>query len=148
MLVDSSKKMLKPQEIILEAAQHTDDEYSPEQAYAALVSEAHMKDAILMRQGNTLFIVHKGKDRVAVFRALNADTANNYLQNSVMFAKALYMAGFDSMITHFTSPALLKIFKYVSKNPPQEGMGFQASKMKDGSYQVVVQLGKPRKGEK
>jgi hypothetical protein len=147
MLVDSKTKMLKPQEIILEASQHTEDEHSPEQVYAALVSESHMKDAILMRQGNTLFVVHKGEKRIASFRALNADTANNYLQNSVTFTKAMYMAGFDVMVSHFTSPALLKIFKYVSKNPPQEGMGFQANRLKDGSYQVVVQLGKPRKGE-
>ena len=147
MLVDSKKKMLKPQEIILEAAQHTDSEYSPEQVYASLISEAHMKDAILMREGNTLFIVHKGERRMAVFRALNADTANNYLQNSVMFTKAMYMAGFDSMVSNFKSPALLKIFKFVSKNPPQEGMGFQAKQTKDGGYQVVVQLGKPREGD-
>ena len=147
MLVDSQKKMLKPQEIILEAAQHAGGEYSPEQVYAALIKETHMKDAILMRQGNTLFIVHKGEHRVGVFRALNADTANNYLQNSLIFTKAMYMAGFDSMVSNFDNPALLKIFKYVSKNPPQEGMGFKASRLKDGSYQVVVQLGKPREGE-
>jgi len=147
MLVDSTKKMLNSQEIILEAAQHAGGEYSPEQVYAAMVTEAHMKDAILMRQGNTLFIVHKGKDRVAVFRALNADTANNYLQNSLIFTKAMYMAGFDAMVSNFDNPALLKIFKYVSKNPPQENMGFKANRLTDGSYQVVVQLGKPREGD-
>ena len=147
MLVDSKTKMLKNQEIILEAAKHTEDEHTPEQVYAALIKESHMKDAILMRQGNTLFMVHKGEKRIASFRALNADTANNYLQNSVMFTKAMYMAGFDVMVSNFTNPALLKIFKYVSKNPPQEGMGYQANKLKDGSYQVIVQLGKPREGE-
>jgi hypothetical protein len=139
--------MLKPQEIILEASQHAGGEYSPEQVYASIIAETHMKDAILMRQGNTLFVVHKGDHRMAVFRALNADTANNYLQNSVTFTKAMYMAGFDSMVSNFDNPALLKIFKYVSKNPPQEGMGFQAKKTKDGGYQVIVQLGKPRQGE-
>lgn len=147
MLVDSTKKMLKPQEIILEASQHAGGEYSPEQVYASLIAETHMKDAILMRQGNTLFIVHKGARRMAVFRALNADTANNYLQNSLLFTKAMYMAGFDSMVSNFDNPALLKIFKYVSKNPPQEGMGFKANRMKDGSYQVIVQLGKAREGD-
>ena len=145
MLVDSKKKLLDPPEIILEATKQTKSKYSPDQVLAAVTAEAHESGAILMRQGNTLFIVHPGKDRTALFRALNADTANNYLNNSVDYAKAMYMAGFDVMVTVFEDPTLLSIFKYIGKGKPKD-MGYSAEFFKDqGLYQVTVKLGKPRK---
>ena len=117
MLVDSKKKMLNPQEILLEATrQIKSKKYSPDQVLAALIAESKEKDTILMREGNTLFIVHNGKNRTALYRALNADTAQNYLHNSVQYAKALYMAGFDVMVTEFEDPTLLNIFKFVQKH--------------------------------
>ena len=154
MLVDSKKKMLDPSEIILEATKQTKSKYSPDQVLAAVTAEAHDAGAILMRQGNSLFIVHPGKNRTAVFRALNADTAQNYLENSVQYAKALYMAGFDVMVTEFEDPTLLNIFKYVQKNrakvnPDVDGkptMGYAVQKTKDG-YRVTTVLGPKREGQ-
>ena len=154
MLVDSKKKMLDPSEIILEATKQTKSKYSPDPVLAAVTAEAHSAGAILMRQGNSLFIVHPGKNRTAVFRALNADTANNYLNNSVQYAKALYMAGFDVMVTEFEDPTLLSIFKYVQKhraqiNPDVDGkptMGYATQKTKDG-YRVTTVLGPKREGQ-
>jgi len=155
MLVDSKKKMLDPSEIILEATKQTKSKYSPDQVLAAVTAEAHESGAILMRQGNTLFIVHPGKDRTALFRALNADTANNYLNNSVDYAKAMYMAGFDVMVTDFEDPTLLSIFKYVQKhrseiNPDVDGkptMGYAVQKTKGGGYRVTTVLGPKREGQ-
>jgi hypothetical protein len=155
MLVDSKKKMLDPPEIILEATKQTKSKYSPDQVLAAVTAEAHESGAILMRQGNTLFIVHPGKDRTALFRALNADTANNYLNNSVDYAKAMYMAGFDVMVTDFEDPTLLNIFKYVQKhrseiNPDVDGkptMGYAVQKTKGGGYRVTTVLGPKREGQ-
>ena len=83
MLVDSKKKMLEPPEIILEAVKQTKSKYSPDQVLASVMSEVHDTGAILMREGNTLFVVHAAKDRTALFRALNADTAQNYLKNKL-----------------------------------------------------------------
>ncbi len=155
MLVDSKKKMLDPSEIILEAVKQTKSKYSPDQVLAAVTAEAHDAGAILMRQGNSLFIVHPGNNRTAVFRALNADTANNYLHNSVLYAKALYMAGFDVMVTEFEDPTLLNIFKFVQKhraeiNPDVDGkpvMGYAVQKTKNGGYRVTTVLGPKREGQ-
>ena len=155
MLVDSKKKMLDPSEIILEAVKQTKSKYSPDQVLAAVTAEAHDAGAILMRQGNSLFIVHPGKNRTAVFRALNADTANHSLHNSVLYAKALYMAGFDVMVTEFEDPTLLNIFKFVQKhraeiNPDVDGkpvMGYAVQKSKNGGYRVTTVLGPKREGQ-
>ena len=170
MLVDSKKKMLDPSEIILEATKETKSKYSPDQVLAAIMSEAHSAGAILMRQGNTLFIVHPAKDRTAWFRALNADTAQNYLKNSLEYTKAMYMAGFDVMVTEFEDPTLLSLFKYVQKNrekinPDVDGkptMGYavqrvkskgyvplppETAKPKDDGYRVTTVLGPKREGQ-
>jgi hypothetical protein len=155
MLVDSKQKKLSTEEIILQATRETKSQYTPDQVLASVLVEAQEDDSIMMREGNTLFIVHKGKDRTAFFRALNADTANNYLENSVVFAKAMYMAGFDVMVTEFEDPTLRNIFKYVEKNrnkinPDVDGkavMGFATQRTKNGGYRVTVVLGPKRKGD-
>ena len=155
MLVDSKQKTLNPQGIISNAAKEIKSKYPPATVLASIVEETKMPGTILMRQGNTLFVVHKAKNRYAAFRALNADTAQNYLNNSVLFAKAMYMAGFDVMVTEFEDPTLLNIFKYVEKNrnkinPDVNGkpvMGFATQKTKDGGYRVTVVLGPKREGE-
>jgi hypothetical protein len=161
MLVDSKKKMLEPPEIILEAVrQIKSNKYTPDQVFASVMMEAQQDGAVLMRQGNTLFIVHGGKDRTALFRALNADTAKNYLENSVVFAKAMYMAGYDVMVTDFQDSTLLSIFKYVQQNrdkvnPDVDGkptMGYAVQKLKtikEGGegYRVTTVLGPKREGQ-
>jgi hypothetical protein len=43
-----------------------------------------MPDTLFLREGNTLFIIHKAKPGVGWFRALNADTARNFLQNGAL----------------------------------------------------------------
>lgn len=149
MLVDSKQKKLSTEEIILQATREIKSEYKPDQVLASILVEVQEDDCIMMREGNTLFIVHKGKGRNAFFRALNADTANNYLKNSLVFAKAMYEAGFDMMVTEFKDPTLLSIFKYVEKNRNQinpKGMGFAVQRTKDDGYRVTTALGPKRQG--
>ena len=147
-VVDSKHQELSNDEIISIAAQDTGSPYSPEQVKASLVAETHESGAIIMRQGNTLFVVHKSPNNptTAVFRALNADTAQNYLQNSIMFVKAIAATGIKTLVTQFKDSSLLSIFKYISRNPPFPGMGYATQKTKDGGYQVTVNLGNGQQG--
>ena len=141
MVVDSKHQELTNEEIIQIAAQDTGSPYSPEQVQASIMAEAQSPGAILMRQGNTLFIVHRypKDEEIATFRALNADTAENYLQNSVTFTEAMKSLNFRAMITTFYDDTLLSIFKYIARNRPQ-GMGYQASRLQNGAIRVIVQL--------
>lgn len=159
MLVDSSKKMLDPQEIILAASrQIKSKKYSPDQMLAGLISESKADDTILMRQGNTLFIVHEGKNRTALYRALNADTPSNFLENGVEYAKAMYVVGFDVMVTQFEDPILLKIFPFMKKNrarinKDKDGkptMGYAIQNVENNGikeYRVTTVLGPRREGQ-
>jgi hypothetical protein len=146
MLVDSKKKMLGEQAILMIAAQETKSPHPASSVYAALVQEMNMEGTSIVREGNTLFIIHKGQGRVGVFRALNADTARNYLESSYAFIQGAYKMGFDTLVSEFEDPTILNIFKAISRNPPQENMGYKAQKTKRG-FLVTVKLG-PKRAER
>lgn len=146
--VDSKQRELSQEEIIEIAARETGGEYTAEQVKASLTAEAYEMGALMMRQGNTIFVVHQDKSNptLGVFRALNADTVKNYIENCVEFVKALGMMGFKYLVTQFDDPALIKITDQVYKRAPFENMEYAVNKTVDGGYQVTVDLGDtPRK---
>lgn len=146
MLVDSKKKQLGEQAILMIAAEETKSKYSAAQVYAALIKEMNMRGTTTYRAGNTIFMMHHAKGRIGTFRALNADTARNYLENSYEFIQAAYQMGFDILMTEFEDPTIINIFKAISRNPPQEQMGYKAEKTNAG-YRVTVKLG-PTRGDR
>ncbi len=143
MLTDSKKKKLSSDAVLMVAAQQTKSKYSAEQVYAALVKEMNMEGTSTYREGNTVFLMHHAKGRIGTFRALNADTARNYLDNSYTFIKDAYDMGFDILVSDFQDPTIMNIFKGISRNPPREGMGYRAERTKDG-FRVTVKLGPTR----
>jgi hypothetical protein len=146
MLVDSKKKQLTDNAIVMIAAQETKSPHPASTVYAALVKEMNMPGTSLVRDGNTLFIIHVGEGRTGIFRALNADTARNYLENSYAFIQGAYKMGFDVLVSEFEDPTIFNIFKAISRNPPQEGMGYRAERTKKG-FRVTVKLG-PKRAER
>lgn len=147
-LVDSRQQMLQVGEILKIAAQNTESEYPPEFLYTTFVKEVQMPDSKFYRYGNVIYIIHGSpKDpRKGQFRALNADTAQNFLQSGFQFVIDAYKAGFDVLVTEFKDQSLLNIFRTVSKNPPNPGMGYQVEMTTNNQYRVTLQLGTPRQG--
>jgi hypothetical protein len=143
MLTDSKKKKLSSEAVLMIAAQQTKSKYSAEQVYAALVKEMNMEGTSTYREGNTVFLMHHAKGRIGTFRALNADTARNYLENSYIFIKDAYEMGFDILVSDFQDPTIMNIFKGISRNPPRESMGYRAERTKTG-FRVTVKLGPAR----
>jgi hypothetical protein len=146
MLVDSKKQKLKDEAILMVAAQETKSKYPAATVFAALVKEMSLKGTSTFRSGNTIFIMHHVKGRIGTFRALNADTARNYLENSYEWVQAAYKMGFDTLVTDFEDPTIINVFKAISRRPPQEGMGYRAEKTKTG-YRVTLKLGPKREEE-
>ena len=144
-MVDSQQQELSVEDIIGIAGMNTDANVTQAQLVNMINAELQMEDTLLLRQGNTLFIIHKAKPRVGYFRALNADTAQNFLQNGNEFIKACYKMGFDTMATAFSDPTILGVFRYISNNPPNPNMGYQVQKTENGGFYVTVQCG-PRRG--
>lgn len=145
-MVDSQQQELSPEDIVAIAALNTDAGIDRQQAIQMINAELQMEDTLFIRQGNTLFILHKAAPRVGWFRALNADTANNYLENSVEFIRACYKMGFDTVASTFEDPAIIAIFRYISKNPPNPDMGYEIQTMDDGSFMGTIKTGPSRGG--
>jgi len=141
-MVDSQQEELSVEDIISIAGMNTDAGMEPERLIKIINAELQMPDTLFLREGNTLFIIHKAKPGVGWFRALNADTAPNFLQNGRTFMLACHKMGFDTMATNFTDPTLLGVFRYVSQNPPVEGMGYQVQKTNNGGFYVTVKTGR------
>ena len=79
MQVDSHKRKLSPKEIIETFAKDYGNGHSPNMVINSITNEIKSKQSKLMQQGNTAFLVSPAKNKTAVFRALNADTAQNYV---------------------------------------------------------------------
>ena len=146
MLVDSKEKQLSQDAILMIAAQETKSPHPASTVYAALVKELNMTGTSILREGNTVFVIHNAEGRIGVFRALNADTARNYLENSYAFIQAAYKMGFDVLVSEFEDPTIMNIFKAISRTPPQEEMGYRAEETKNG-FRVTVKLG-PKRSER
>lgn len=145
-MVDSQKRELSVEDIVAIAAMNTDSAITGGNAMQAINVELNMPDTLFLRQGNTLFIIHKAAPGVGWFRGINADTATNFMNNSMEFIKACYKMGFDTMATKFTDPTLLSIFRYIAKNPPNDQMGYNVRRTSRGEYFVTVKTGPARKG--
>lgn len=146
MIVDSKQQMLTVNELIQAAAENTQETVPLELVYAAFVAEVQMENSKLYRYGNTIFIIHRDAYRVGLgsFRALNADTAENFLQSSYQFVIDAYRGGFYQLVTKFKDQSLLNIFRVISKSPPNPGMGYEVEMEPDGEYLVTLQLGDPK----
>ena len=148
-VVDSKHQELDNDEIISIAAQDTGSPYSPEQVKASLVAETHQLGAIIMRQGNTLYVVHKNPNnpKAAFFRALNADTAKNYIENTAMFLKAIHATGIETLMTQFQNPTLLTVVRALEKKKPIPTMQLpEITQVDDNTIQVTIELGSKKKG--
>lgn len=141
--VDSKKRELTQDEIIEIAARETGGEYTAEQVKASLGVEAYELGALMFREGNTIFVLHQDKTNpvVGLFRALNADTVKNYINNCVAFTKAVGMMGFKYLVTQFNDPALIRITEQVYKREPFKNMEYSINKTVDGGYRVTASLG-------
>ncbi len=144
MIVDSKQKMLTVLEIIEEAAKSTGVNRPLEEVVQMLQMELSQPQIWKCREGNTLFIVHKSaKPGFGYFRALNADTAQNYVENSRKFIAAAYKIGLDYLVTQFKDPTVMNIFKIIGRDKPAD-MGYAVQHTNDGGYQVTLKLGKSR----
>ena len=92
--------------------------------------------------GNTLFEVIMGDGDQAFFKAFNADTGENFVDNSKLFTVwARKVLNLKVLVTEFEDEALEKLFKIISMNPPMPGMGYQVMKTNTGKTRIVLNLG-------
>ena len=144
-VVDSRQKMLSNDQIIEIAGANANQGLPMNRIKDMIRVEMAMPNTWKMRHGNTIFLGHKTMTPGAgFFRALNADTDQNYIQNVRVFMQAAYYSGFDLMVTQFRDPSVLNVFRSALNGaPPEMGCAIQKT---NGGYQVTLKLGQKRTG--
>jgi hypothetical protein len=148
MAVDSKERELSVEEILEIAAKETESPYTPEQVKDFFFKEVMSPNVKTYKYGNTVYMVHPGRTRKdsGTFRALNADTADNYMQSGYKFVEDTYNEGFRTLATQFKDQSIINIFRNVSQNPPREGMGYSVRNTENGEYLVGLRLGGAQQG--
>lgn len=142
MLVNSKNHKLNSGQIIGVFLQSTKQPHPADVMMPAILDELNQPGAKVKQFGNTLFEVHPGKDGNGFFKAFNADTGPNFVENSKLFAVwAKRVLGLKVLVTEYTDPSLDRLFKLISMNPPMPGMGYQVFKAQDGRTRVALNLG-------
>jgi hypothetical protein len=141
-MVDSRQHKLNPAEIIVIALENTRSPYPPKVAMPAVLDEMSQPNTDVKQMGNTMFVLHKGDNGQAFFKALNADIPQNFLDNSKKYVVYVKQnLGMNVLVTEFQDPAISTLFHAISRNPPMEGMGFQEYKTSNGGSRIVLNLG-------
>lgn len=146
-LVDSKQKKLNSFEIFSISLANTGSKYPPEVAMPAILEEFKQPNTEFVRLGNTIYILHKGKDGKGFFKAYNADVPRNFLDNSRKFCVIAFRKfKMDYLVTEFQGQGIERLFYAISKNPPMPGMGYKVYKgEKTGTTRIVLKLGDRKK---
>ena len=142
-LVDSKNKTIPGPEIITRVIHNMSEEeldgISPDVALIGMAKELTMEDVEPKQFGNTVFIGHYTDDKSGVYmRALNMDTAKNFVDNGEQYIKYLLDQGVDKMYSEFNGPQLLHVFKLFSKRPGTKDMIFNYFKIDEDTNGVEV----------
>lgn len=141
--VDSSQQQLDPIHIAVMAGPQQGSEKMPTDQYIAMITaELHSGHSIAMKFNNTLFMVMRDpqNQEAAFFRALNADTPQNYLQNCKLFIKYAQDNGLKTLVTQFKDPQLVRLLQAVKDSGQQyyaPGTKMEVLE-KNGLYQVSI----------
>lgn len=143
MTVDSRQQKLNNGQIVAMWLQDTPGQpHPPAVAMAAILKELSDPRVKTKQIGNTLFEIIPGDDKHGFFKAFNADTGENFVENSKKFVVwAKKSMGMQVLLTEFRGDEIMQLFKVISKNPPMPGMGYQVLHMQSGATQIVLNLG-------
>lgn len=139
-MIDSRDEKLDSAAIIAIALENTKSPYPPQVAYPAILREMTLPGTFVEQIGNTIFIMHM-RDTLGVFKALNADSAQNFYQNSVVFLGMAKKEGMKTLVTEFQDENIYRMIKMIAANPPYQGMGMKAEKLSSGELRVTINLG-------
>jgi len=140
--VDSKERKLNSGEIIPIFLSNTEHPYPMNVMMTAILDELNQPSVQTKQIGNTLFEIITGDGDEAFFKAFNADTGPNFVENSKQFVVwARKVLGLKVLVTEFNDPALKQLFKIISMNPPMQGMGYKSYNTANGGTRIVLNLG-------
>lgn len=125
--IDSTQNLLDPPQILIEFLQRYDAGVPMQAALLGLAQELGMDDAESIQFGNTAFISHYDEDESLVFmRALNVDTAANFIDNIENYVSYVYRRGIKTIVTNYSDAAITSAIKAVHQRISQNNVRLRA----------------------
>jgi hypothetical protein len=138
--VDSKKDQLSIPEIITQAAYNNPVEgVPPYAAILSIVKEGTIPNTEVRQYGNTVFITHFSEARdLAIGRALNIDTAKNFIPNGESYFRDLVREGTKKFVTQFNQKSFATAFMAFKRNPITTEMKMWVVDTPKGNTQVRI----------
>lgn len=147
-LVNSKTKKLGLQEVIQKSLEEAEPDALPKgitlrDAFLAVMGELGIERTESPQIGNTVFITHFSKDgKEVAMRALNADSATNYVQNAIAYGDWLQDRGVERFTTDFYGEEIRQLLTAIFKNSQQlAGGGYKIVKLANGGYRAYAKIG-------
>jgi hypothetical protein len=141
MIIDSKHKTLNFGEIISHWV-HDNPNNRPDAArMTAILAELSHPNVETKQFGNTIFELIKGRDRAAYIKAINSDTAPNFIANLKLFLLwCKHVHGLRDLITRFNDPDMTRMIVATFNKAPA-GMTYKLSTAQSGATQLNIHLG-------
>ena len=117
---------------------------TPEVAMLSLAQEINMPDADMVQVGNTVFIGHRGKggdEDLMWGRALNIDTAQNFISNGLRYFTHLQSRGIKRFYTAYEEKIYDSAFLVWDRFAKKGDSEITIQHLKDNSSKVYIILG-------
>ena len=145
-VVDSKQRPLPAPEVIMIAASELNNtKYSTDHVLAALARELAMPNTDQVQIGNTVFIGHRGKGKyknVMEGRALNLDTAQNFVRNGLKYLAYLQNKGVEYYRTDFDAQEYLSAFQFWYNKTEATDTEVDVVQLDTGGYRAFIKIGK------
>ena len=140
--VDSNERQMSIPEIVTNVAATQGKSGLPIQTILmAFVREGSMPDTEVKQYGNTVFITHFSKDKdLAVGRALNMDTAKNFVFNGTEYLRDLVRGGTRKFVAQFEQKSFATAFTILKRTPVTTDMKMWVVDTPKGKTQVRIAL--------
>lgn len=144
-VIDSKTRELTPPEIILEALRDSDlDGLTPQVATIGILREFGVKGVDAVQFGNTVFIGHRGskKNKDLMWgRALNVDTAQNFIANGLQYLGHLQKIGIKRYVADYEGDELDNVFRVWKRYADRVDTQVAVGRLEDGNSRAFITLG-------
>lgn len=144
-VVDSKQNPLPAPEVIMRFAQDLNDTgYPLQNVLAAIAEELNIPNTDQVQIGNTVFIGHIGKgehDNVMEGRALNIDTARNFVRNGLIYLAYLQNKGIRYYRTDFNAQEYIAAFQYWNRQTESVDTEIDVVQLENGTYRAFIYIG-------
>jgi hypothetical protein len=143
MIVDSKTHVLNSGQIILSFLQEKPSGHPTQVMLPAIIAELNHPGVETKQFGNTLFELIAGKESNAFFKAFNADTAANFINNSKLFLVwAKHAKGMKNLVTQYSDSSITRIAQAIQMHPPMPGITAKLQHLQNGQTRLIINLGR------